>query len=198
MEFSEDIYLAKSTHKDMAIFRKVIIHDLVNHYSENKSPKYKADIVANKSYTYEYIEAQAKIAREYNISPLMVSVIADLWNKTVLNYLSKYNCIPCKNFKISNSGLLDLKLPKALKEKKVKKTNIDKRYLDMVNLRKESNTKYLIYFAVFSDLLTDVKSKGFCFNLDSESHRESILLLKDYLYFILYVLINENLKFKSL
>lgn len=177
MKFADVIQKSRSDNEDMAIFTKVIVHNLANQFFPQKFAQYEADLVGNKSYTYEYLEAQNHISKKYKISPLVVSLVAALWNKTVLNYLSKFDYITSKDLRFSETGLFDLKLTK------VQKSNIDLKYFYIIHLVHDADLKVMMYFRVFSELVEDVFIKGYCFDLDSENQPEMIALLKDYLDF---------------
>jgi len=177
MKFAEVIQQSRSDNKDMAIFTKVIVHNLANQFFPRKFTEYEADLVENPTYTYDYLEAQNHISKKYNIAPLMVSLVAAQWNKVVLTYLSKFEYLTSKDFRFSAIGLFDMKLTKE------QKANIDQKYFDIIHLVHDADLKVMMYFRVFSELVEDVYFKEYCFGLDAQNHAEMIVLLRDYLDF---------------
>lgn len=177
MKFAEVIQQSRSDNKDMAIFTKVIVHNLANQFFPRKFTEYEADLVENPTYTYDYLNAQNHISEKYKIPPLMVCLVAAHWNKLVLSYLRSFKYLETKDLRFSEVGLFDMKLSKSQIAK------IDEKYFNIIYLANDADLKVMMYFKIFSKMIDDVFIKGFCFDLDIENHPEMINLLKDYLDF---------------
>ncbi|MEC6128318.1 hypothetical protein [Acinetobacter ursingii] len=182
MKFAELIDQSRPDNNEMAAFTTVILHNLANNYSSKKLPEYQADLINNKDYTKDYVEAQLHISENYKIPPLMVSLVAALWNKNLFDYLSKHSDLASYKMRFSECGLFDM--VKSISQKK----DHEKKYY--VSNRDRLVNKIYSYDEVFTELVEDVYMKGYTFGLDmetdSESESEMIALLNDYLDFNLF------------
>lgn len=159
----------------MTIFTKVVVHNLAQQYSHKKQPKYEADLVENKDYTEDYLESQRYISEIYKIPLLKVSLVAALWNKTVLDYLTKHTPISSNNIKFSKCGLFNFVNLSSINnslQKKLYATN-----------RVRLDYKISIYKKIFIKLKDDIKENGYTFGLNPQTESEMITLLTDYLEF---------------
>lgn len=178
MKFAELIDQSRPDNNEMAAFTTVILHNLANNYSSKKLPEYQADLINNKDYTKDYVEAQLHISEKYKIPPLMVSLVAALWNKNLFDYLSKHSDLASYKMRFSECGLFDM--VKSISQKK----DHEKKYY--VSNRDRLVYKIYSYDEVFTELVEDVYMKGYTFGLDMETEREMIALLNDYLDFSLF------------